>query len=518
MLLSSPPSSPFPPWFYLHFPSAAPFATGRNLLCYRPLPLPPLLPWSFACAHAHARTSRARSAETAARCSWRASRRPSTTRLVRSVLVPIYKGGPADFRLACFHVIHVTLIAVRASNFFDAAVFRPIPLQLLRLMLLFLVPGPAHCCRCACAESLDTLGFASNARGVASRATVRVLDVRAEAQPLDDDLVDPERAIALALGEEPDQSWSSGAPAQALLRRAMNRRAIWVDTARHGPVFARAMGDPRDELILFGTSMRGARRKEQRGHAHSQRSECPSKWRTYVQKKPRFAARSLSIPISFRWCFVFPLLPFLYHAVHGSGPGNSSLFWNELCFELAVRAVAERAPHLRAFYMVAIDCPGYGFSPGDRQTVRSSPGALLSDVVRALRKPRALALVGSSQGACAVFNAVLEAPALCKYIAVRDPVGHDVFRSLPRAEGADGAALGTAAFSLRTNTYARAQITLPLQWQVQDDHAAGASDLRHGGRRAPRQGSDIFCRLFRALTAVNIPLNIPFPEITFVFS
>eukprot|EP00808_Paulinella_micropora_P006722 g23005.t1 len=109
--------------------------------------------------------------------------------------------------------------------------------------------------------------------------------------------------------------------------------------------------------------------------------------------------------------------------VHGSGPRNSSLWWTELSVELQLRAGPGR------FYSVAIDCPGYGKSPGDRQTVRSQPGLLLKQAIAALGYTQAYALVGSSQGACAVFNAALECgAALCSFLAVQDPVGHAVFR------------------------------------------------------------------------------------------
>lgn len=80
------------------------------------------------------------------------------------------------------------------------------------------------------------------------------------------------------------------------------------------------------------------------------------------------------------------------------------------------------------FFHVAIDCPGYGRSAGDCQTIRSYPGSFLSQVVTALGKKHAYALIGSSQGACAVFNAVLECPGLCRFLSVRDPVGHDTSR------------------------------------------------------------------------------------------
>ena len=109
--------------------------------------------------------------------------------------------------------------------------------------------------------------------------------------------------------------------------------------------------------------------------------------------------------------------------VHGSGPTNSSAQWSELSYELAVRSCG-------AFYQVAIDCPGYGRSvPGDRQTVRSEPGAFLLDVIRTLiGSETAHTLVGSSQGSCSIFNAVLAMPTITKFIAVMHPVGHGVFR------------------------------------------------------------------------------------------
>ena len=64
--------------------------------------------------------------------------------------------------------------------------------------------------------------------------------------------------------------------------------------------------------------------------------------------------------------------------VHGSGPRNSSMFWNNM-----VEAVDALHPNL---YHVAICCPGYGRSPGDRQIIRSYPGALIEGVIRACGK------------------------------------------------------------------------------------------------------------------------------------
>jgi predicted esterase len=106
--------------------------------------------------------------------------------------------------------------------------------------------------------------------------------------------------------------------------------------------------------------------------------------------------------------------------VHGSGPRNSSMFWNDV-----VTAVDALHPDL---YHVAIDCPGYGRSGGDRQCIRSYPGALIEGIIRACGKRSAAALVGSSQGACSVLNALLERPQLAEAVAVVHPVGHAVER------------------------------------------------------------------------------------------
>ena len=101
------------------------------------------------------------------------------------------------------------------------------------------------------------------------------------------------------------------------------------------------------------------------------------------------------------------------------------MHWNALIVDVATRLAGERR---HAYCHVAIDCPGYGRSPGDRQTIRSYPTALLGAVVRSLGHRRAAAVVGSSQGSCACFNALLDAPKLAERIAVFHPVGHAVER------------------------------------------------------------------------------------------
>ena len=50
------------------------------------------------------------------------------------------------------------------------------------------------------------------------------------------------------------------------------------------------------------------------------------------------------------------------------------------------------------FFHVAIDCPGYGRTPGDCQSIRSYPSQVLTQVIQALGKKHAYAVIGSSQG------------------------------------------------------------------------------------------------------------------------
>jgi len=112
------------------------------------------------------------------------------------------------------------------------------------------------------------------------------------------------------------------------------------------------------------------------------------------------------------------------------------MFWNNVVQDVAHFAQAaatspsssssssSSSPFPPHFYHVAIDCPGYGRSPGDKQSVRSQPGALLSQVVQALGRRTAAAICGSSQGSCALFNAALENAHVAQTLAVCHPVGH----------------------------------------------------------------------------------------------
>ena len=97
---------------------------------------------------------------------------------------------------------------------------------------------------------------------------------------------------------------------------------------------------------------------------------------------------------------------------------------------------------------MAIDCPGYGGSAGSAKTIRSDPLRLLQDVITALAKPHAYAIVGCSQGAMALLTASERQPGLCNFAVVRTPLAPADFafcsRLLQHAlvfddEGADSA-------------------------------------------------------------------------------
>ena len=79
-------------------------------------------------------------------------------------------------------------------------------------------------------------------------------------------------------------------------------------------------------------------------------------------------------------------------------------------------------------FHVAIDCPGYGKTGGSNKSVKLQPASLIGEVIAALAKQYALALVGSSLGAAAVFSALLEQPSLASFIAVREPFGQQIER------------------------------------------------------------------------------------------
>ncbi|CAF1238831.1 unnamed protein product [Rotaria sordida] len=111
--------------------------------------------------------------------------------------------------------------------------------------------------------------------------------------------------------------------------------------------------------------------------------------------------------------------------IHGSGPTNSSMYWNDLVRRLLFATSSSSS--LSPYYFVAIDCPGYGRSDGDKQTIRSYPGAFVQEIIDCISPTthKVYCLIGSSQGVAAVFNALVEKPAISSFLAVQNPVSHD---------------------------------------------------------------------------------------------
>jgi len=99
----------------------------------------------------------------------------------------------------------------------------------------------------------------------------------------------------------------------------------------------------------------------------------------------------------------------MMHASSKSG-GLSELF-NE-----QTRAAA----HPKNFYQVAIDLPGYGKTPPMSGGFCSPK--FLSEVVRALAKLHAFAIVACGQAASSLLKAVVEIPKLTSFIIVREPL------------------------------------------------------------------------------------------------
>ena len=108
--------------------------------------------------------------------------------------------------------------------------------------------------------------------------------------------------------------------------------------------------------------------------------------------------------------------------VHGSGPENSSMYWNSF-----VRRLLAAISSPSKYYFVAIDCPGYGRSQGSKQTIRSYPGDFIQEIVDCISPltRQTYCLIGSSQGAASAFNALVEKPSMSSFLAVQDPVSHD---------------------------------------------------------------------------------------------
>jgi pimeloyl-ACP methyl ester carboxylesterase len=109
--------------------------------------------------------------------------------------------------------------------------------------------------------------------------------------------------------------------------------------------------------------------------------------------------------------------PKLVLFVHGSGPLNDSSQWNEFVPQLLEKTTNQKHhessdechddhPIRSEYFCVCIDCPGYGKSQGDRQSIRSYPNQVISEVLGAFGRQQAYALVGSSQVShfCFIFT------------------------------------------------------------------------------------------------------------------
>lgn len=75
----------------------------------------------------------------------------------------------------------------------------------------------------------------------------------------------------------------------------------------------------------------------------------------------------------------------------------------------------------QGFFHVAIDLPGYGQTEGSTKMVRTEPRKLIADVIKALAKSHAFALIGASIGAGAIMAALVEQPMLASFVVLQDP-------------------------------------------------------------------------------------------------
>jgi pimeloyl-ACP methyl ester carboxylesterase len=93
--------------------------------------------------------------------------------------------------------------------------------------------------------------------------------------------------------------------------------------------------------------------------------------------------------------------------VHGSGPRNSSDQYRFLLHEYLVRI-----SYLEKFYIIAIDCPGYGKSKGSMITIKTFPLQLFKEILGELGYKTYFAMFGHSQGGAAIFNSVYDDPSI----------------------------------------------------------------------------------------------------------
>lgn len=93
--------------------------------------------------------------------------------------------------------------------------------------------------------------------------------------------------------------------------------------------------------------------------------------------------------------------------VHGSGPRNSADSYLYLLHEYLIRV-----SYIEKFFIIAIDCPGYGRSKGSKEAVKTFPLQMFKEILKDLGYSSYFAMLGHSQGGAAIFNAVYEDPKL----------------------------------------------------------------------------------------------------------
>ena len=99
------------------------------------------------------------------------------------------------------------------------------------------------------------------------------------------------------------------------------------------------------------------------------------------------------------------------------GPSASAQMRKTFLSELSMSPQDEPSE----FFQVALDMPGHGKVTTLRKSDEHVTADLLSDVIRALGKQSAFAIVGAAEAAPGILQAVLERPSLCSFLVLVDP-------------------------------------------------------------------------------------------------
>ena len=84
---------------------------------------------------------------------------------------------------------------------------------------------------------------------------------------------------------------------------------------------------------------------------------------------------------------------------------------------------------MEKFYIVAIDCPGYGRSESkSREAIKTFPLELFKEILTSLEYKSFFAMFGHSQGGSAIFHAVHEDPSITEYLLMDRPVCGNIQR------------------------------------------------------------------------------------------